>query len=209
MFQAPAESERIPFAFIKAVVAHIYLEWIHPFGDGNGRLGRLAEFVILINSGVPAPAAHLLSQFYKQTRTEYYRRLAEASDNGGDLRPFLLYAAQGFVDALAGQIKHLHRQAELLMWRAVVDEAFQNKQTPASHRQRMVAIELANHHDWPRAQLRQLSPAFAEAYAGRTSKTLTRDINRLQELAFVEIRGTKMRARIEAVRGMRPFRVEP
>src|SRR5207253_1361217 len=52
-------------AFVKvaaaAVLAHLYLAWIHPFGDGNGRTARLIEFVLLVRSGlVPAPAAHLL-----------------------------------------------------------------------------------------------------------------------------------------------------
>jgi Fic family protein len=48
----------IQFALIlaKAVYAHLYLAWIHPFGDGNGRTARLLEFVILASSGlVPFP----------------------------------------------------------------------------------------------------------------------------------------------------------
>jgi len=34
--EPPNEQLRIPDAFIKAVVAHVYIEWIHPYGDGNG-----------------------------------------------------------------------------------------------------------------------------------------------------------------------------
>ena len=48
---------------IKAMVAHIYFAWIHPYGDGNGRMTRLLEFVILLRAGVPDVAAHLLSNF--------------------------------------------------------------------------------------------------------------------------------------------------
>lgn len=56
------------YAIFKAVVAHLYLAWIHPVGDGNGRTARLVEFQILLSSGVPSPAAHLLSNHYNQTR---------------------------------------------------------------------------------------------------------------------------------------------
>lgn len=55
---------------IQAVVAHIYLEWIHPFGDGNGRTGRLLEFYIQVRGGIPVVAATLLSNHYNQTRSE-------------------------------------------------------------------------------------------------------------------------------------------
>ena len=47
---------RIPVAIIKASLAHLYLAWIHPFGDGNGRTARLCEFLVLVTSGVPTSA---------------------------------------------------------------------------------------------------------------------------------------------------------
>jgi Fic family protein len=88
------------YAILKAVVAHLYLAWIHPFGDGNGRTARLVEFQILLSSGVPSPAAHLLSNHYNQTRSEYYRQLDRASKSGGELAPFIEYGARGFVAGL-------------------------------------------------------------------------------------------------------------
>jgi Fic family protein len=206
-FSPPDEAQRIPFAFIKAVIAHVYLEWIHPFGDGNGRLGRLAEFQILISSGIPTPAAHLLSQHYMATRSEYYRQLAAASEEGGDLGPFLLYAAQGFVDSLSDQIKRLHKQAETLMWRAIVDEHFGDKPSAAGLRQRLVAIALANAGPTPRSKIRLLSPAIAEAYGGKGPKTLSRDLNRLRQMGLIELRRGGFRPMFSLVRGMRPFSV--
>lgn len=206
--QAPDEDQRIPYALIKAVVAHIYIEWIHPFGNGNGRLGRLIEFFILINSGAPLPAAHVLTSHYNDTRTEYYRQLNMASRNGGDLRAFLLYAAQGLVDGLTGAIKHVHRQQEELMWHAVVDEKFLNRHSPAAQRQRLLAIELGRDGKWVlRQDVRRLSPSLIEAYHGKTTKTLSRDINRLREMQFVQTTAgnRSVRARLDLVRGMRPF----
>lgn len=207
-FVPPAEDQRIPFALIKAVMAHIYLEWIHPFGDGNGRLGRLAEFQILISSGVPAPAAHLLSQHYMATRTEYYRQLAVASQ-GRDLRPFLLYAAQGWVDHLTEQIKRLHAQAEQLMWRATVDECFGERPSPAGHRQRLIAIELATSGPTPRGKIRSMTDAIRIAYDGKGQKTITRDLNRLRSLGLIRASRSGYVANISMVRGMRPFCIPP
>ena len=43
-----ADDNPIAYAFLKAIFAHLYLAWIHPFGDGNGRTARLLEFYILI-----------------------------------------------------------------------------------------------------------------------------------------------------------------
>jgi Fic family protein len=43
----------IPYAILKAILAHLCLAWIHPFGDGNGRTARLVEFQILIFPGCP------------------------------------------------------------------------------------------------------------------------------------------------------------
>src|SRR5262249_51025126 len=95
-FRPATQSMTVAFALIRAVLAHLYLVWIHPFGDGNGRTARLVELLILLSSGVPQPAVHLLSNHYNTTRPEYYRQLDSASRNQ-DLRPFLLYAISGFV----------------------------------------------------------------------------------------------------------------
>ncbi|MEN3271400.1 MAG: hypothetical protein V7636_161, partial [Actinomycetota bacterium] len=129
-----------------------------------------------------------------------------ASRNGGDLRPFLLYGAQGFVDGLTQAIKHLHRQQEQLMWQALVDDAFAGRHTEASHRQRLLAIELIHHDEWvPRGAVRRLSTQLSEAYAGKTPKTITRDINRLRKLDLIRVRSTRVRANVALVRGMRPL----
>ena len=73
---------------IQAIVCHVYIEWIHPFSDGNGRTGRLAEFYIMLRGGNPDIASHILSNYYNQTRQLYYRHLDEASVTG-DLSEFI------------------------------------------------------------------------------------------------------------------------
>ena len=97
-FDAPDAPElAAPLAIVKAIVAHLYLAWIHPFGDGNGRTARLLELQILLTAGFPVPTCQLLSNHYNQTRTEYYRQLALSSRKPDGLLSFLAYAVQGFV----------------------------------------------------------------------------------------------------------------
>src|SRR5208283_4795648 len=141
---APTEENMIlPIAILKAIISHLYLAWIHPFGDGNGRTARLVEFQTLISSGVPAPAAHLLSNFYNQTRTEYYRRLDNASRSGGDLIPFVDYALGGFLDGLKQQLMHIRQQQWDAAWRDHVQDAFQGPRSSAEARQLRLILDLS------------------------------------------------------------------
>lgn len=44
---------RVPRLLALAILAHLYLAWIHPFGDGNGRIARFLEFEIMLRAGIP------------------------------------------------------------------------------------------------------------------------------------------------------------
>ena len=107
-FQTPPGMDII-WGIIRAVTAHLYMAWIHPFGDGNGRTARLVEYRLLLASGAPSPAVHLLSNHYNLTRSEYYRQLERASASGGDYVPFFEYAVRGFLDGLREQIAEIRK----------------------------------------------------------------------------------------------------
>jgi len=65
---------------IQVALLHYQFEAIHPFLDGNGRVGRLLITLFLIQRDVlPAPLLHL-SAFFEATRAEYYRRLAAVAN---------------------------------------------------------------------------------------------------------------------------------
>ena len=187
------------FAVLRAVVAHVYIAWIHPFGDGNGRTARLIEFCILTEAGVPSPAAHLLSNHYNETRSAYYRHLDASSRSGGDLAPFLSYALEGLVDQLQLQLDEVHTHILRISWENYVHERFADRHGVTAWRQRELVLALSDEGEpVPRARLRRLTPALAEAYAGKQTKTVTRDINVLVELGLVERSGPGLvRARTE------------
>lgn len=180
----------LPMAIIKAVVAHLYIAWIHPFGDGNGRTARLMELRILLEAGVPTPATHLLSNHYNQTRNEYYRQLRLSSKSDGDVLPFALYALQGFVDGLRGQLGTIRRQQFGDRWEQYVYQQFGRTNTPARLRQRQLVLEMSKFEEpLPRASLRSLSASLVEMYHGKTDKALTRDINVLVKMGLVRRQG--------------------
>lgn len=62
---------------IRAALIHYQFETIHPFLDGNGRVGRLLITLLLINKGVISTPVLYISYFLKKNRIEYYDRLTE------------------------------------------------------------------------------------------------------------------------------------
>ncbi|TET42059.1 MAG: Fic family protein, partial [Dehalococcoidia bacterium] len=67
---------------IKCGLVHAQFETIHPFLDGNGRLGRLLVTLILCQQKVINRPLLYLSAYFKQHRSEYYDRLQEVRDLG-------------------------------------------------------------------------------------------------------------------------------
>lgn len=171
----------LPMAILKAVLAHLYVAWIHPFGDGNGRTARLMELRILLEAGVPTPATHLLSNHYNQTRVEYYRQLQRASkDVEGGVLPFIQYALQGFVDGLRDQLAMIRSQQFGDRWEQYIYQQFGRTNSRSRLRQRQLVLEMSkNGEPIHKSEMRGLSAELLEMYGGKTDKTLTRDINAL------------------------------
>lgn len=67
---------------VKAALVHYQFETIHPFLDGNGRLGRLLITLSLLNDGVLSGAVFYPSYQLKLRRTEYYARLMDVREKG-------------------------------------------------------------------------------------------------------------------------------
>ena len=67
---------------IRAALIHYQFESIHPFLDGNGRIGRLLITLYLMEKKVLSTPALYISYFLKQNRVEYYDRLTEVRGKG-------------------------------------------------------------------------------------------------------------------------------
>lgn len=94
---------------IKAALAHVQFETIHPFMDGNGRLGRLLIPLILVQAGILTEPLLYLSVFFKRHRQVYYEHLQQVRLTG-DWESWLLF----FVDAITDTANHAVATAQAL-----------------------------------------------------------------------------------------------
>jgi Fic family protein len=87
---------------VRIGLAHAQFETIHPFLDGNGRVGRLLITLLLCERGVLSQPVLYLSLYLRANRTEYYERLQRVRDEGdweGWLRFFLRGVAEVSAEA--------------------------------------------------------------------------------------------------------------
>jgi len=204
----PTDDDAIIMGLVRAVLAHLYLAWIHPFGDGNGRTARLVEFELLVAAGVPSAAAHLLSNHYNQTRQEYYRQLDRASRSADGVLSFVEYAIRGFVDGVREQIEWVKVQQMHITWHHYVSSVIGKRAAKVTGQRRMtLALELAGSSEpVPLSKIPDLTTELAREYAKKTPKTVSRDVNALiaMELAVKESGG--YRANWKLLDAFRPAR---
>jgi Fic family protein len=102
-----AEADGLPI-LVKAALAHVQFETIHPFLDGNGRVGRLLIALMLADAGVLTQPLLYLSLYFKQHRAEYYRQL-EAVRRDGDWEAWVDFFLEGVAQTAAGAVDTAHR----------------------------------------------------------------------------------------------------
>jgi Fic family protein len=202
--------KKMMHGILAALFAHAYIALIHPYGDGNGRTSRLLEVYILFRCGFPMPTCQLLSNHYNKTRSVYYRQLDQISKSGGDLKGFVQYALQGFVDGLKEQVELIQGEQVRVTWMNFIHSKFAEESTLAAKRRRDLAIAISKEPE-PRTleEVFEGSPKSNRAYASLDEKTLTRDLNILQDLGLI-VRGSgrKVRPRLSQIQGFLPWRNE-
>mgnify|MGYP000641175084 CR=1 FL=1 len=95
-------------ALIKAALAHVQFETIHPFLDGNGRIGRLLIAFILHHDGLLAQPLLYLSLYFKQHRSEYYR-LLDVVRMEGDWEAWLDFFLEGVEQTASNAVETAKR----------------------------------------------------------------------------------------------------
>ena len=150
-FEAPA-AERVPQemerfllwleqdqgidSVLKAGIAHFWFVTIHPFEDGNGRIGRAIADLLLARSDGMAERFYSLSSQIESERKEYYQKLEACQRGGLDITLWLRWFLECFGRALMGAEKLLEqvlRKARL--WQRI-------NQDPINDRQRVVLNRL-------------------------------------------------------------------
>ena len=200
---------RVPVAIIKASLAHLYLAWIHPFGDGNGRTARLCEFLVLVTCGVPTSAAHLISNHCNKTRDEYYRQLQYASESGGDVTRFLSYCSSGFVEGLGEQLRWIYDRQFRLTWHEYVGMQVTGRDPDMRERRALIAQVLLFREPVAKRDIPRLTPELAQIYAASGPKTLTRDLNELVSIGLLRTVDGRYQADSEVLMSLLPLTVSP
>ena len=85
-------SDKEKFVPIRAALAHYTFEKIHPFLDGNGRLGRLVLQKVLMHGGYGMKGLLAFEEYIDNHRSEYYRSLEEPEKDCTDYLAFMLEA---------------------------------------------------------------------------------------------------------------------
>jgi Fic family protein len=105
------EPERTP-TLLKAALSHVQFETIHPFLDGNGRVGRLLVTLLLCVEGVLSEPLLYLSLYLKQHRARYYELLDDVRANG-DWESWLGFFADGVRETATGAVSTAQRLVAL------------------------------------------------------------------------------------------------
>ncbi len=162
------KSQKEKFVPIKASLAHYTFEKIHPFLDGNGRVGRLLMQKILIQGGYGMKGLLALEEYIDNYKSEYYRMLEEPEKDTTDYLIFMLTA----IDETAKKAKKLVTQKQEA---DVTDYLLPRR------------AEIYNIiRDHKLVQFDQIKRRFAKV----SPRTLRYDLKKLQDQGLVRKRGT-------------------
>jgi Fic family protein len=152
---------------LKAALAHVQFETIHPFLDGNGRLGRLLIALLLHQSGLLAQPLLYLSLYFKQHRPVYYQLLDRVRTDG-DWEAWVDFFLEG-VEQTANSAVHAARRLAALFQQDV-------QRTQATGRGAANALRVLDAlRQRPMCSLRQLCQDTAMTFptATKSMQTLT------------------------------------
>ena len=106
-----AADDELP-TLIRVGLAHVQLETIHPFLDGNGRVGRMLITFLLCHAGMLQDPLLYLSLYLKRNRSEYYRLLNEVRSSG-DWEAWLQFFLEGVRVTAEGAVDTADRLTRL------------------------------------------------------------------------------------------------
>ena len=118
-------------SLVKAALLHYQFETIHPFLDGNGRVGRLLITLFLLEQKVLSVPALYISYFLKRNRLEYYDRMMEVRRTG-NYEQWIKFFLQAFVESAEDaivtidELKALHEKSFAILLTAIPKRQLKN-----------------------------------------------------------------------------------
>ena len=164
--------ESVPL-LVKAALSHVQFETIHPFLDGNGRVGRLLITLLLCNGGVLKQPLLYLSYYFKSHRQYYYDLLNGVRENG-DWERWLDF----FLDAVIETSKESY---EIIL---TLNNQIQSDREKIATLGRAAASTLAVHQAMLRHPIADI--AKLKELTGLANATIGSALNRLLDFGIIE-----------------------
>ena len=172
---------------VRAGLAHVQFETIHPFLDGNGRIGRLLVTLLVEHWGLLSSPLLYLSLAFKRHRQEYYRRLMEVC-TGGDWEGWTAFFLRCVHEAAEDGVETARRLFSLLG---------RDRQAVVQHKAATLPavrlLDLLPEHP-------MISLAAAIDLLGTTKPTAAKAIDALAQAGIIEEITGKRRDRVYAYR---------
>lgn len=140
---------------VKAALMHYQFETIHPFLDGNGRVGRLMITLFLLENKVLTTPSLYISYFLKKNRIEYYDRMTEVR-NKGDYEQWVKFFLQASYESAVNAANAIRELAQLHDKNVAVLQA-------ETHNQNLLVL-FAYLEKNPIIQIKKTSQALGIAY---------------------------------------------
>jgi Fic family protein len=179
-------------ALARAGIAHLYFECIHPFEDGNGRIGRAVSEKAL-SQAVGEPALTALSQTIHKNKKAYYERL-ELNNKDSEITDWLLF----FGETVLGAQQRTLQGIEFLIQKAKLYDRVRGQ---LNERQGRVLERMFR--EGPEGFKGGLSAKNYVSITGTSAATATRDLQDLVEMgAFArtgELKGTRYWLKVEGL----------
>lgn len=166
--------------YCRAALVHYHLGLIHPFGDGNGRVARIIEALLLRLSGLKYIPT-MLSNYYYRNMDEYFRVFSITRKNKeNDVSPFLKFVLKGVVDSLEeikNRITYLIRRLALSDYHATL-----HREKAIIQRQHdLLTMLLQDPKPFTLQNLFDTSP-MNTLYRNVSERTARRDLKKLAEM---------------------------
>jgi Fic family protein len=168
---------------VKAALVHVQFETIHPFLDGNGRLGRLLITFLLCERGILREPLLYLSLFFKQNRQTYYEHLQAVRESG---------AWEAWVEFFLRGVTETARQG--IQTAQSLLRLFANDRGRVEQLGRPAATALRLHQFFQRRGLTTIPDA--SRHLGLSQPTITSAIGHLQTLGIVRETTGRQRGKV-------------
>ncbi len=125
---APGKPNAIDYAPLRAAIAHLYFESIHPFEDGNGRIGRAISEKAL-SQGFGYPAILSLSKAIEENKNAYYAALHTASKTN-EITSWVIY----FINTVQAALLDAEAEINFILKKSAFFNIFEKQLNPRQHK---------------------------------------------------------------------------